>query len=45
MIHYDLDLFYDIYNTIDEHNQILRYLFLIDLKSSFIASSAPLLIH
>ena len=45
MIHYDLDLFYDIYNTINEHDQILRYLFLIDLKSYFIASSAPSLTH
>ena len=55
MIHYDSDLFSEIYNTIDKHNQrkthylslipnCFWYLFLSELKSSFITSSASSLI-
>ena len=54
MIHHDWDLFYDVFNTITEHNlrQILPfidsklfwYLFLSESKSYFIASSASSLI-
>ena len=54
MIQHDSDLFYDIYNTITEHNQrqthylslIPNYfdIFLSESKSCFITSSASLLI-
>ena len=51
MIHFNLDLFYDIYNTITEHNQRqTHYILLIsnyfgsEWKSSFINSSASSLI-
>ena len=43
MIHHNSNLLYDIYNTINEHNQRQNVL-LIDLKISSITSSASSLI-
>ena len=51
MIHHNSDLFYDLYNTINENNHHklttfhhFQINFLSDLKSSFITSSASSLI-
>ena len=44
MIQHSSDLFYDIYNTINEHSKLFWYHFLSELKSSFITASASSLI-